>query len=536
MQVAADMLQTPAAKPPAFPNATQVSMPKVTPTPAVMPQSAPAPVPTPAAMPAPEPSPVSNYGPPAEDSSSMPSAPMVINRKLNGKQILADLMTGFLRQTDGDSTHDIAWKIRKVNDLQTQVQGMPEFGEEEAKIIAAQWYAANSDTPTPTQSFSPESQQMLDMAFGGAPDPVYASDRHIDKGMLAAAAGMMIGNLFHGRSVGDAAPLIQRIMDDANQKAAMENQTNQQSYEAKRQRAMEMYKRMTSIEDANFVQQGYAARDGRMMDRQGEQAIAIAQRQADAARASEIAQSRAAIRNAILTGDPGRIGPLIDFHEANYPEDKLTDSVRNLSPTINQKGVMAKTANTEKTGALIDQQIRKATISNDLAEATFNDAVKQSQYKTKLSKGQLDKLEMEVKSLPAYYSARTAALLANASAHKMQAEAALIRANKPAAAGNPKAQDIGLLKSIISGTNTEIDNITNNLRRTEAELASAQARETRAKLLMSAGEASAQADLDIATADVTTAKAKQKDLEAALKKATAAGHGAVQRLQTIGGF
>jgi hypothetical protein len=441
----------------------------------------------------------------------------VVPTKESGKTLLKTRMEAFYRAAPGMSVEEVSRRIRVLNEFKMRVEQMPEITAEEADLIAAEFMSEYSSVKVPMRSgVSADSEALLNQAYGAPFKPRGVVREDYDENELIAAASALASSLLFGGDVNVAQRLVATAEQTAQQRAQIANQSAMQEDQAKRQRVLEMYKRLQGIEDLNFAQQGYAADDEREMLKTAAREIGIQERGASQADAVAKRQFRSDIRKAIMDGDENRSAVLAKLYALEYPDDPLPEDIWQLSPTRNQLAITDKINASQLNQQLVEQYIEAAKWKNALSRETFDYAVKSSKAKLDYSKAQLDKLKIEIDKLPEYLDARTNQLVASAKAAEIRASAAMQRATSDAASPPKNMDQLKALSMIVSTGNTQIDNMNQQLNAKRQLLDNAQRRLDSFSFLPKAQQT--QNELSARTVTVNNIKNEIKILEERMQR------------------
>lgn len=401
---------------------------------------------------------------PAPSQQQPPVITPVDASRLDGQGRLRQLVEEAFAYRPDDTVQTISFKQKRKTEF---LRRLPLLGNEmnadEAEAIFEEWYpTVAGQQETPVAAFSPEAQAMIEEAYGGnVPRRRIVGGADVDQSQLGMIGGMALASLFRGQGLRDVLPVISEVMRSTQAGADMDYEARVAQENQRRQVAQAKLQRLLQVEDYNSTQEGYAARDGRIADRQLESNLLIGKRQEDADERKSRQAFLADIRKMLLTGDTRSAEGMADLYEEEYGQ-KLPASVRNLFPTAAQRATEAGIARTTADAERLRQVTAGLKFRNEVDEATMHEVIQQVKDQAGITSQQLRKIKIEVERLPEWLDTKTRAEAARAAAATLNAKASMIRAQKAGASGGggddaAKARKARIDELAKSGTQANAD-------------------------------------------------------------------------------
>lgn len=347
--------------------------------------------------------------PEVKPPSAIPIQP-VPRQRVDGRQWGKQfIQRAFGTPLPGETPEDMAWRIRQSNLMTQKLDQIPgDLTPEEAQAALMDHYEGiMGPVEIPVQTFSPDAQAALRDLFAPDPEQPTLGIGDIDEAELMAALGYAVGGLFKGGSFGDALLTFDQVRQRGQQKVDTKYQQDLEAAKLRRQAAIEKWKRVNQIEDANFTQRGYDARDQRTLQRQKENADAIADREASRGDATFRREMARQYFGFLASGDPARAAQVKAFYESETGQ-KVDDSFSVLAPTVGQRvhesQVRQNDANTLK--AL--EALRGMGLDNDLKEATFSEQVYKVFLGNRKAAAEIEQIQKETEFIPEKYRSEIA--------------------------------------------------------------------------------------------------------------------------------
>jgi hypothetical protein len=363
-------------------------------------------------------------------------APVLDARELDGTNRLRERVRSLFRPLETDTASTASFKLRKQQELLRNVEALGPITAQDADGIVEEYLKmVAGDTPSAFATFSPESQALLQEAFGGeAPMRRIATGADLSEGRQGLLAGLAVASLISGRGLGDVLPAVQAMVMEQqginDQQYALEVEDDQR----RRQAAAQMAQRLISVEDYNNQQRGYQARDERAGVRGLATQALITDRQERAEMARQEREARNILMNHAATIDPARWGMMVDIYEFNF--GPLPEGIRDARMTLAQEGTAARNQLTQAQIQTEQARTTRVNLDNEIAKATFDSVVKSAANRADLSQLQLDEMAIKIKNLPEDLEANRRAKIIRAMAAKLSAEAAMVRAKHPPSSGS----------------------------------------------------------------------------------------------------
>lgn len=367
------------------------------------------------------------------DPDTIPIRP-IPREKLDGREYGRKFLDKMFAYVPGMKAKDAAWVIAKKAEFTKRLEdlGANPTPEEMHAALMDMYENTMGPLPTPTMGFSPEAQAALDEAF--ADDPVVAEmgPQFLDQEELLAAAGYALGGLFTGRGIQDGLQVFNKVWGRGEARRNEQAQKAAQEAKLRRDRAIQKFKRQTEIDDKNFQQEGYEARDQRTQDREVMRNLLGGVR--DEMREDSIRDRRLlemATENYwkfLQMGDSARAQQVADFYEMQTGRP-LADEFRKLDPTAKEE---ATKASTEKTYAEIDRMkevVKGLKLDNTFKLESLPERIEKVAIDNEVSRQRLAKLMIEVANLDDMLKAKTMKEWASIEEIKKRGDAAMLRAS-----------------------------------------------------------------------------------------------------------
>jgi hypothetical protein len=429
--------------------------------------------------------------PDVPDPEEMPIRP-VPRTKVDGKEWgRRFIQRAWGTPLEDETPEDMAWRIRQQNAMLKRLEALPGTPTPEEVRAALMDHYENIVGPVevPVQEFDPEARRALLEAFAPTPDAQGLRYEDVDQAELMAALGYGLANLFRGGSFADAVRMLGKVADSAQARADRRNEKAREDAELRRRMAIEEWRRLNQIADANFQQRGYDARDARALQRQQAMADATAERQRAYNEQILERQLAAAYFDFLAKGDPARAAQVKEYMES-VTGDRYSDSFVRLPKTADQELKQAQARATDVKAMQGLEALRGMGLENDFKDATFDERVRRIFLGNVKLEEEIGKLREEVKYLPQKMQADIARTWASvqeirqrSAANMMRAEAAMIQAQARAAGGSGKAEKppekglgrLGIdLRGMLSGLDREHANVWKELEQKYKELSAAE--------------------------------------------------------------
>lgn len=350
------------------------------------------------------------------------------------------------RAASGDSLDQMAGKIQGLADARGALLPMASnmTPEEAMQLLDKNYIDAMGDT-LPVQAMSPQERAYYEAAFnvGDAPGRQFARLSDVPKQMMDFALGYGLVGLLSGEGLAPVSQIGNYFMGRTQEGLDEQYKASLGEFQSKREANLALAKRQAEIDDNNFQQQGYQAKDVREALGSVAREVASLERQTQVEAQKFLNSFSKDIANFIQTGDADRFEPVVAL--ATQISPKLGEAlwgIRSLSKTSKEALDDARRDSTvilsERTAQLIKQSeslfpLQKGKLENELRKAG---------NQADLVAAQMELVKEKVKSWPREVAAQVMLASARAESLRVQAKAALTRALNSGAS----ADDIKILK------------------------------------------------------------------------------------------
>jgi hypothetical protein len=387
---------------------------------------------------------------------------------VDASETLRTLLDERLKWVPGESASELEWKLRKKDEIMRKMG--PSVGSMtpvEVRQAIEQLDMAYVPQEQAFQSFSPESQALLEQAYGGKmPMRRMAGLGDIDPEQAAALGAYLLVSKLMGRNPGvDVLQGIGMLHGKAQEGVDLQYQADVQEDEMRRKGALAAFQRLGGIEDFNAEQAGFMARDERTAAREEQRDIRTGARQEDADERKFMKSMADNYFRFLSSGDPARAAQVKQYVEAQTGK-KLDDSFNELDATTSQAYTQELTKNAVVDRALKMERVIGARNLNEFDRRTLNDRVRAVQQKVENADMVLDRLEQELEFLPEKLRSQEAQRALDLELTRAKIKKTIADASKPrGAGGGGSKEEFDRFNKLGGRMDTEIGNITQEVNR-----------------------------------------------------------------------
>ena len=340
--------------------------------------------------------------------------------KFNTATTLTSALDKMFKGTEQDSLDDLAYKIEGRSKARSDIAPLLNSPDEAMSTVLSVINQFGGKQ-LPSQTLSPEETSYIEQSFEVGPGRKFATIDDIPDQYINFAIGYGLVGLASGGGLQGFTGALGAGLANAQQGFDQQFANDQAQFEARRAMNAALAKRQGAINDANFQQEGYYAKDMRDLVEKVTSSTMNLDR-----------QTKVAVMSSIM--------PMIQ----NGDSDRWNAYVETMGPTLQQLGitlpkVLPKSSNEVKTDATVASMgIKDARLQQVMSFAADLHPLERDKLMTQISildgndKVTTERLELLKKQVAGYDKKQAAELMlmgVRAESLKKQADAAVARAN-----------------------------------------------------------------------------------------------------------
>ncbi len=437
----------------------------------------------------------------------------ISGQKFNTSTVLMAGIDKMFQGTENDSLEDLAYKIEGKSKVRSDIAPLLNSPEEAMSSVMA-LMAKFGGAQLPSQTLNPEEKAYIEAAFQVAPGRKFATIDDIPDDYINFAIGYGLVGLASGDGLRGFTDAAGAGLANAQQGLDQTFAQDTAQFEAQKALNMALAKRQGQIENANFQQEGYFAKDMRDLTEKVTSSVLTLDR-----------QTQVAVFSSIM--------PMIQSGDS----DRWNTYVETMGPTLKEKfgitlpKVLPKSSNELKTDATTaSMQIKDQRLQQVMDFAADMQPLQKEKLMTQISlldgqdemaTARVDLLRKQVAGYDRKLAADIMLIGARAEALRKQAQAALERAKKEGTpASDPKIKQFqaiaGMNSSAIKDLAKQQDTLIKQIAADRQEINSVfmlrqGLKDTNSKITFDARERAAKSRID--------ANEKQKaEIDATIKR------------------